>query len=79
MLTRQQCDEYERYLIKETADRANLGGYDTDALTILKLCQICYSLVRHVGETSQLRPERGATKEDREFAAARFLNKTKRK
>lgn len=57
MLDRDTCGRYEKYLMKEIADRQGLGGYSADASTIKFLCEMCFELIRHVRETMPPEPE----------------------
>jgi hypothetical protein len=50
MLNRDQIEQYERSLMKEIANRQQLGAYSPDAPTILFLCQMCFELIRHLKE-----------------------------
>ncbi len=56
MLTRQQWEDYENYLLDQVELRTKQGGYNTDALTILMLCNICLGLVEHVKPATRRKP-----------------------
>lgn len=60
MLTRDDCDKYEQYLMKEIAERRPRGGYSPEATTIIQLCSISFELIRHIRET--LPPEKRKAK-----------------
>ena len=50
MLSRDQCEAYEKILMSEIAKRRSLGGYSPDADALLMLCTMLFELVRHMRE-----------------------------
>lgn len=59
MLSRDQLEVYEKWLMSEIARRRPLGGYSPESGTMLMLCEISYELCRHIRERLP-KPRKGA-------------------
>lgn len=51
MLSKDQLEVYEEFLMKELTKRRSLGGYSPDANFLQFLAEFSYELVRHLRET----------------------------
>ncbi len=54
MLSRDQLEVYEKWLLSEIARRRPLGGYSPESGTMLMLCEIMYETIRHIREKMPL-------------------------
>lgn len=50
MLSRDQLEGYEKRLMTEISKRRPLGIYNTEAGTVLLLCEMMYEVIRHIRE-----------------------------
>lgn len=62
MLRRDQLERYEKVLMTEISKRRPLGIYNTEAGTVLMLCEMTYEIVRHLREKMPV-PRRSKEKE----------------
>jgi hypothetical protein len=61
MLSRDQLEVYEKWLMSEIARRRPLGGYSPEAGTMLMLTEIMYEITRHMREKMPMpKPRKGA-------------------
>lgn len=51
MLSRRDCENFERVLMKEIAERQARGGYSPDAPTLEYLCRVAFEMIRHIRES----------------------------
>lgn len=63
MLSRDQLESYEKALMTEISKRRPLGIYNTEAGTVLMLCEMTYEIVRHLREKMPV-PRRKSNDED---------------
>lgn len=59
MLSRDQLELYEKALMTEISKRRALGGYNTEAGTVLMLCEMVYEVARHLREKMPMPKRKG--------------------